>query len=208
MKRRIAFLAALGFAVMASAQPPAPGVATAPPAPVPLIDRASALHGSALVEALRKGGYVLFMRHARQGGPQNEAPCTQANLVTEGVAQARKVAAALHELRIPIGAVRASRQCRAIETARLLDVGEVEITQDLNPGIDATPELHGARLKRLAEMPPSGGNTLLVSHGQASSREAEKLQLELAEIVVYRPDGKGGTMPLARIKLEDWDALR
>ena len=201
MRLRTVFFAALAFSPIANAQN-AP-----PPVLAPAIEPARELKGRALVDALRDGGYVLFTRHARQGGPQNEAPCTQPNLVAEGEAQARKLGLALHALKIPIGAVRASPWCRAIETARLLEVGDVEITADLNPGNDSTRELHSARRKLLAQMPPPGSNTLMASHGQASSRQEEKLHLDLAEIVVYRPDGRGGTEPVARIKLEDWDAL-
>lgn len=189
----------------ALAQAPAP--APVPPT-LPVIDPAKALHGAALLEALRKGGYVLFMRHARQGGPQNEEPCSKPNLVAEGEAQARQVGAALRELAIPVGRIATSRLCRAIETTRLLELGDFEVTPDLMPGSGDTPQLHAARRKRLAEPPPAGTNALLVSHGQASDKDADKLQLELAEIVVYRPDGAGGTEPVARVRRDEWAALR
>ena len=195
-----AFLSALALAQ--STQPPPP----APP-PLPVIDPATALKGAALVAQLRAGGYVLYMRHGRQGGPQEEAPCTRPNLVPDGAEQAKRVGDALHALKIPVAAVRASRFCRAIETARLLGFGEPEMTEDLNFAIGDSP-LHAARRKRLAEAPPAGANFILVSHGHASANDADKLQLELAEIVVYRPDGRGASEPVARIRLEDWESLR
>src|SRR5260221_11952296 len=103
----------------ANAQGPAPPAADNPVL-LPTIDPAKALAGTALVEALRKGGFVLFMRHARQGGPQEETPCTRANLAADSEAQVKRVAAGLSDLHIPIGRGFASPLCRAIETERLL----------------------------------------------------------------------------------------
>jgi|KBSSwiStaDraftv2_1062776.scaffolds.fasta_scaffold80814_3 broad specificity phosphatase PhoE len=189
---------------LALAEPPPP---PAPSPPLPVIDPAKELKGAALLDALHAGGYVLYMRHGRQGGPQDEIPCSRANLIAEGVEQAKKVGEALHALKIPVGAVRASRFCRAIETARLLGFGEPQVTGDLDFAIGDSP-LHAARRKRLAEAPPAGMNVLVVSHGHAGPNDADKVQLELAEIIVYRPDGHGAAEPVARIRLEDWARLR
>jgi len=190
-----------GFALAQSTPPPAPTP------PLPVIDPAKALEGAALLDALHGGGYVLYMRHGRQGGPQDEVPCSRPNLIAEGVEQAKKVGEALHALNIPVGVVRASRFCRAIETARLLGFGEPQVTADLNFAVGDSP-LHAARRKRLAEDPPAGTNVILVSHGHAGPNDADKVQLELAEIIAYRPDGHGASEPVARIRLEDWGRLR
>ncbi len=203
----MAALFATMLAAGASAQGPAPPAADTPVL-LPVVDPAKALEGPALVEALRKGGFVLFIRHARQAGPQEEAPCTHANLAPDSEAQVKRVAAGLTVLRIPVGLVLASPVCRALETARLLGLGEPEITQDLRLGTPDTPQVHAARAKRLAQAPPPGANTLLVSHGQGSLNPLERMQLELLEIVVFRPDGRGGSEPVARIRIEDWDRLR
>lgn len=192
------------LAAGASAQAPAPAAA---PVLLPAIDPAKALAGHALLEALRAGGFVLYVRHARQAGPQEEAPCTHPNLAADSEAQVKRVAARLKELHIPIGRVAASPLCRALETARLLGAGEPEITADLRFGAPDTPQIHAARAKRLAQAPPPGANTLLVSHGQASANLLERLQLDLLEFVVFRPDGRGGSDPVARIRVEDWEAL-
>ena len=193
-------MVALALAVPAQAQPPA----AAEPM-YPRIDPARLLEGPALVAALRQGGLVLYMRHARQAVPQPQG-CTQANLTAEGVAQAASVGSALRRLAIRVGTVHASHLCRASLTARLLDVGEVRETADLNPSVE--PAIQAARRKRMADLPPAGTNTLLVSHVQGAERPEERMQLELGEIVAYRPDGKGGSQPVARIRVEDWDALR
>jgi hypothetical protein len=58
------------------------------------------------------------------------------------------------------------------------------------------------------EVPPSGSNTLLVSHMHGAQDRREWVELELAEIIVYHPNGKTHTEPVARIRLETWDALQ
>ena len=186
----------------AQAQQPAPA-APAPPL-LPMV--ANPLQGKALVDALRKGGYVLFMRHARQGGPQQPDVCDHKNLAPEGEAQARKVGAALRDLGIPIATVRSSPICRARETATLLALRPVELDDDLKPAAGPTP-LHAARKRLIAQAPPAGANVLFVSHGHSSAVEEEKVEYDHAEILVYRPDGRGDAQPVARIKLEDWDKL-
>ncbi len=119
-----------------------------------------------------------------------------------GEEQARAVGAAIRELKIPIGQLRSSQICRNRDSARRLGLGEYEISDDLNPvgmrkGFDVGP----ARMRQLIEMPPRGTNTLLVLHVHGSKNKAEWMHLELAEIIVYRPDRKGETKPMARIRL-------
>jgi len=198
---------ALACAAALSAFAQAPVVPRTDMTPLPIVDPAKKLQGSALLQALRGGGYVLYLRHARQAGKQDQAPCDRSNLAPSGVEQARKAGAALHEFKIPIGLVRASKWCRAIETARIIDEGEVQPNADLNIAAGESP-LHAARYKLLAETPPPGTNTLVVAHGQGSPNREELLELDFCEIIVFRPDGKGHTEAVARIKLEDWDALR
>lgn len=181
--------------------------AQTPPPMVPAIDPARALTGGALVEALRRGGFVLYLRHARQAGPQDDGPCTHENLAAESPAQVKRVAEALNERRIPVGRVLASPFCRAVETAKLLGLGEPEITDDLRLGAPGTPEIHAARARRLAQVPPAGSNTLLVSHGHSSADVLERMQLDLLEIVVFHPEGDGKSTVVARIRTQDWETL-
>ena len=170
----------------------------------PTIDPAQRLEGKALITAVREGGFVLFMRHARQVNPQPQE-CSPAALAAEGQAQAAAVGASLRKLKIPIGEVRASTLCRAGITARLMDVGEVRETPDLLPGTE--PAVQAARRRLLAQPPKPGTNTLLVSHVQGGEQPADRMQLELAEVIVFRPDGRGGSSAIARVRLEDWSGL-
>lgn len=176
-----------------------------PPA-LPIIDPAKELKGSLLIEALRKGGFVLYMRHAETGIVTEK--CEQSNLSAIGEETARKVGMAMRELNIPVGAVRSSQACRTADTARLLGLGAVEITEDLNP-VAPRPgfDIGAARSRRLTEMPTAGTNTVLVSHLHGSIKKEEWLHLEMAEIIVFRPDGNGHAEPVARLRVGGWPAL-
>ncbi|MEQ1515814.1 MAG: histidine phosphatase family protein [Usitatibacteraceae bacterium] len=196
--------------VEAPLTPAAPASAAAPvppPAPLPIVDPAKELKGAALIEALRKGGFVLYMRHAMTGTVTEK--CGPSNLSPKGEQDARSVGAAMRELKIPVGAVRSSQPCRCVDTARELGVGKVEITEDLNPvspreGFD----LGAARTRRLVEMPATGTNTILVSHLHGSRNKAEWVHLEMGEVIVFHPDGGASPVAVARIPLTAWAALK
>ena len=74
---------------------------------------------------------------------------------------------------------------------RLLGLGAVDITEELNP-VAPRPgfDLAAARMKRLNEIPVAGTNTLLVSHMHGSIKKEEWIHLEMAELIVYRPNAK------------------
>jgi Histidine phosphatase superfamily (branch 1) len=170
------------------------------------IDPAIELKGPALLAALRKGGYVLYLRHTETGTVTEQ--CTQSNLSPNGEEQARRLGASLRALKIPFGLVLSSDICRILDTARLLDLGPVVPTEDLRnrpkrPGHD----FHSARGKRIGEMPAKGTNTLLVAHMQGGDRPEQSIFLEMGEIVVFQPDGKGGAAIVARVRMNEWDAV-
>jgi phosphohistidine phosphatase SixA len=187
------------------AAPTTPADQTEPPQPV--VNGINELKGAQLLEALRRGGYVFYMRHALQIPPLPNETCDKMSLTEAGVAQARQVGAALRELKIPVSTVKSSLPCRAQDTARLMELGKVELTEDLNP--IGTPRIDyvALRNKHLTQAPTPGANTMLVSHVHGARQLQDRLQLEIAEIVVFKPDGKGGAEPVARIQLHDWHEL-
>jgi phosphohistidine phosphatase SixA len=83
-------------------------------------------------------GYVLLMRHALApgvGDPPNlkVGDCsTQRNLNEEGRTQAREMGKWLQRREIKILRVESSRWCRAIETAKLLNLGKVRPNKNLD----------------------------------------------------------------------------
>lgn len=204
------FFALPGYAGASTQRPTGtPDAPIAAPVALPLVSAAQELKGRALVDALRGGGYVLYMRHALQKPPRTTG-CELINLTPVGEEQARKVGAAIRDLKIPIGVIRSSEPCRNLDTARLLGLGAFQVTEALNPaGSREGFDEHAARYKQLIEVPPSGTNMLLVAHVHGSLTKSDWMQLEIAEIIVYRPDGKGTTTPIARVRIEEWaDLLR
>ena len=206
-----------------SVAPSAPQVTVAPPQPpsIPLIDAAKELKGAALVQALRKGGFNLYMRHALanvgQDGNLIQTPiwwenCTiQRNLADAGRDQARKVGESIRELKIPVSQVLTAQFCRTRETGHNLGMGPIEITEDLNHQIGqrAGFDVNAARFRQLGEIPQRGSNRILISHTHGSPKSEERIMgaMQEAEIVVFQPDGKGGSEPLARVPLVEWDNL-
>jgi len=191
-----------------------------PPAP-PIINPAHELKGIALVQALRKGGYNLYMRHATStiGTDQDllktpmwwENCAIQRNLSEQGRDQARKVGNAITELKIPLGEIKTSQFCRVRDTAYAMNLGAIEITEELNHSLGQRvgTDVNAMRYALLASTPSKGTNTLLISHTHGSPRPEEQVMTQLAEaeIVVYQPDGKGSAEPVARIPTVEWDNL-
>jgi len=176
---------------------------------------APALAGSALVAALRGGGYVLYLRHTSTDFGENDERMTdyqdcksQRNLTDAGRAEARAIGAALRELRIPIGAVLASPYCRTLETGRLV-FGSATVTPAVRGG-PARPEDPDryAELRQLLGTPISGRtNTAIASHGNPFFGVAGPPYLAEGEMAVIEPLGNGRFRIVARIPKEGWAAL-
>lgn len=84
--------------------------------------------------AMREGGHVALMRHADAPGGAGDPPgfrlddcSTQRNLSEVGRADARAVGARVRSAGIAVGRLLSSPWCRCLDTARLLDLGPVEI---------------------------------------------------------------------------------
>jgi hypothetical protein len=169
----------------------------------PPLDPATALTGAALLAALKKGGFVLYMRHTQAGTVTPE--CAQSNLSPAGERDARFVGEAIKTLRIPIGRVVSSPVCRVLDTAKLMGLGKPQVSNDLsNVPSPAGFDFDSARGKRIAEMPARATNTLLVSHAQGGKLESQWMYLDYGEMIVYRPGGKNRSEALARIRADHW----
>jgi phosphohistidine phosphatase SixA len=98
----------------------------------------SAADEAALWEALRSGTHVALLRHAvapGTGDPANFAlgDCgTQRNLSEKGRTQAARIGARFRENGIATARIFSSQWCRCLETARLLEIGQVEELPLLN----------------------------------------------------------------------------
>ena len=135
----------------------------------------------------------------------------QRNIADAGREQARKVGAAMRELKVPISQVLTAQFCRTRDTGHAMGLGPIEITEDLNHQIGQRvgTDVNAARFRQLAETPAKGTNRLLVSHTHGSPKSEERIMgsLQEAEIVVFQPDNKGGSEPIARIPVTEWDNL-
>jgi phosphohistidine phosphatase SixA len=172
---------------------------------------------SNLINGLRQGGFVLVMRHANspaqppaKGAADPENVKLERQLDQTGRADAQKLGGAMKALRIPVGAVFSSPTYRALQTVKLAGFGQPRIFADLDEnaaGMAANVE--NARIawlkSRIGETPRAGTNTIIVTHAP-NIKDAFDVDAAAGEAIVFKPDGKGGAEPVARIKVNEWPA--
>ena len=141
-----------------------------------LVVAASAVRAQAgpqdLVEAIQRGGNVIFLRHAATDRSQIDTGrlgdrAGQRNLSPSGIEQAKALGAAFAELDIDFDRILASPVYRARDTAELaFGPDNITVTMDLVADDYAGKELNRMlnATRRLLAEPPSGGNTLLIGH--------------------------------------------
>jgi hypothetical protein len=172
----------------------------------PAVAPENALSGAAMVEALRRGGFVLYLRHTETGEISDD--CNKSNLTEVGRSEAKRIGSAIRALRLPIDKIISSDVCRVIETAKLMDVAPLEINEDLHRGPKRPDHrVHEARNRLLASAPAAGTNRLLAGHMQAGESPEDRLFLDLGEIIVFRPNSGGRPVPVARVRAGEWQAI-
>ncbi len=167
-----------------------------------------------LIENMRQGGYVLYMRHAASNRSQTDTNtqdlsncATQRNLSTQGREQAKAIGQSIKSLNIPIASVISSPYCRCVDTAQLA-FGRVVKSDDLRFTISEdeaeTKRLSSALQKRLSTPPPAGTNTVIVAH-TGNLKEAAKVWPKPEGVLhVFKPMGKGKFKHLGRIAPDEW----
>lgn len=171
---------------------------------------AQRLSGMDLVHALQQGGYVLVIRNARAADEApEEGDRSPANLDGEreldayGQGQMSVMGYAFRELEIPVGHTMTSTAYRSRQSGNYLGFGEQMAVETLAENADS-----GWLASRVAEAPPPGVNTVIVTHGsliaKALGRDAR--DLGQAETLIYRP-GSGRAELVARLSVEDWAKL-
>jgi broad specificity phosphatase PhoE len=150
--------------------------------------------------ALRRGGLVLLMRHARttpgSGDPPGFRPddcSTQRNLNEVGRAQARAWGEALRRESVVVDRVLSSRWCRCRETAELLGAGGVELFQPLDSLVGARENAAASRagIRELVTSWRGPGNAVLVTHG-VNITAAYGAVVAMGEALVLEPGPDGG----------------
>ncbi|MBI1347093.1 histidine phosphatase family protein [bacterium] len=166
-----------------------------------------------VVPAVQKGGYVLFLRHPQSNPDQADTDPlnldnvnAQRHLTDAGREQAKALGLALKKLKVPVGKVLASKFHRTQETAKLLDLGEVETSVDVTEGgLVVSPKENQRRAaalrKLLGTTPLEGKNVVIVSHKPNLQDAAGKEFGDLGEgeLVVFQPLGDGKFKLVARV---------
>ena len=169
-----------------------------------------------LVDRLRAGGYVLYLRHASTDFSRNDAAMTsyfdcakQRNLTDKGREEARALGEHVKRLGIPIGEVLASPFCRTRETAQLA-FGKATTLQEVRggPATSDDPTRYEALRKLLATRPAPGTNTVISSHGNPFHAVAGAPYLAEGEMAVITPGGESGFSVVGRIRADQWQALK
>ena len=180
------------------------------------------LEGQTLVNALRKGGYNIYFRHAATDWSQNDRVSGEGDwtscdsgrmrqLSETGRRTAASIGNAMRALQIPVGKVLASPYCRTVETARNMDLGPVETTTDImNMRVaeyfGGTSAIAENTRRRLSMIPQAATNTVLVAHGNVLVTATEVYPQE-TEAIVFRPGGNGIWEYVARISPQEWVRL-
>lgn len=180
------------------------------------------LSGESLVETLRRGGYVIYFRHAATDWSQDDHvsakgdwtscdPGRMRQLSDQGRSQARRIGAAIRRLEIPVGRVLSSEYCRARQTAELMDLGPVKPTVDIMNMRAA--HLVGGRetvvdraRTQLGRLPDNDTNTLIVGHGNLM-RAATGAYTGEAGAGVFEPLGDGNFQLVAQVAPDQWTQL-
>lgn len=169
---------------------------------------------SELVSALRKGGYVIYLRHAATMKTTADTKrddlsdwTKQRNLSELGRKQSVNIGKAMQLLGIPVSEIIASPYCRCIETGKLA-FGRATVSQDLSFSIGTTEEgakrLAGSLRKMLSTPPSPGTNSLLIAH-TANLKEAANIWPKPEGVAfIFKPSGNGSFELVAKVEPQQW----
>lgn len=168
--------------------------------------RAQDVPPSALWAALAEGRAVAMMRHALAPGGGDPAGfeigncATQRNLSDEGRDQAKSIGAAFRENGIEQADVLTSQWCRCAETARLLDIGDVQEFEPLNSFFQdrSLTEPQTEALRDFLQQRASTEPLVLVTH-QVNITALTGVFPRSGEIVFFTIDANGSVDVLGTI---------
>lgn len=171
-----------------------------------------------VVQSLRNGGYVIFLRHALSNTTEHDSvdrlvlgDCTtQRNLTAAGRMQAIEIGKEIRRLGIPIAEVLASPYCRTANTAELAFVNHVVVNALVNT-TNLLPDEKGTIVAELKELLGKvvlpGGNRVLVSHSASLADSVGIFPKPEGVIVVFRPNGDGSVTYIGTILPTDWKSI-
>lgn len=145
-------------------------------------------------------GIVVLMRHAIAPGGGDPAgfrlgDCsTQRQLSAQGRAQAQAIGREFKAKQIPIAGVRSSRWCRAVDTAKLLNLGTVRTTPALDSVFTASQQVAERKKQQaqriIREHRGTSGVLILVGH-QANIIDLTGVAPNSGASVVVKADSRG-----------------
>jgi phosphohistidine phosphatase SixA len=171
----------------------------------------------ALVPLLRKGGYVLVMRHAtspREAPDKQTANADNVKLERQldeaGRTGSSAMGKALRDLKIPVGEVLSSPTYRALETVRFAQLPNPQPHRELGDGgQQSVSDAQGVWLRERVTRLPKGTNAIVVTHMPNIARAFPDWgAVADGEVVVVGADGKGGARAIGRVKIDEWSRLR
>ena len=213
---------------IASAQGTTPKVASTTVNPrIPRLADIAGVGDPALVANLRKGGYIIFFRHAATNwserdemGMDFENRALQRNLSEAGKVDAASIGQAFKALAIPIDSVLVSPMWRCRDTAqiafgryekRIELFGKVPEAHEGNPAAsNKRAGYRAARLKMLSTEPSTGANRILVGQQDPMIPIIPGLhrdELREGDALVIRPLGGGKFKIVAQVTPADWMRL-
>lgn len=176
------------------------------------------LEGDELADALREGGYVVYLRHTATTAPgvddfETIGDCdAQRELSDEGRDDAVEIGQAFEALQVPVGDVFATPFCRCTETAELA-FGRFEPTEALlslstmeRVSDEERDRVAAEGAELIGTVPQEGTNTVLV--GQLSNvSPITGTGMDEGGTAIFRPDGDGGFELVAELEPQGWQAL-
>lgn len=178
---------------------------------------AEPLKGKELVEALKKGGHAIYLRHSTTDHNSSDQdpvtytdPSTQRNLSEDGKARATTLGKALRTLGIPVGRVVTTPFCRGVETGWLA-FGKGEVSDELAFAIgtdEAEAKRLGKSLKQMMSVAPTDGtNSIFISHSANLKEAVGVWPKEEGVTVVFKPLAGGELEYLGEIPIHQWPGL-
>ena len=185
------------------------------------------LNHEEIVNKLKEGGYIIFIRHADRDHSINaetlnvldHAPLRGINLddinlkrgycLTDiGIEESKLLGIAIMNL-IPITEVIASNTCRTIETAEFMFNKVDKITDGLLPdGAIINPTfqeyIDDEYLKIFDVYPPPGENVVIVGHSGSLNKIGFNLKIAQSESIVIKHDQSGEFHFVTNLRAKDW----
>lgn len=229
-KRDIAVVLFTLLLPLASARaqaPSAPGPTTIVNINIPRLNDVAGVGDPTLVTDLRKGGFVIFFRHAATDWSQRDVSydnvenrAGQRNLSDAGKADAATIGKAFRDLAIPIDSVFASPMWRCRDTAeiafgryekRIELFGKVPVAPDgsTKPAEDRA-QYRSVRSQMLSTPPHKGMNRVLVGQQDPMLPIISGLhrdELREGDALVIEPMGGGKFKVVAQVTVADWTRL-